>query len=397
MKPTAVKKALRLLKWGEFFKDFMLVLPVVTLLYQSRGITIGEFFLIQGLFRIASLLFEIPSGYMSDAMSRRKVLLSGAIIWFAAIAGLFWAHGFWWIAACEMMMGISYALFSGTEEAYAYDLLKRMNREKDFVKENGGIMAFSQTSSLIAVLIGGYLYAIVGEFVIAIEAAAALLAVICMWQLPELPESKRKIAPESSPLRDLACIVKMSATHPEIKWFMMFTAIFGSFAIVLMWIMQPAMAGANVPVAMFGIFLGLNQFSRVAFSKFAHRFAGRGVFLAGIIMVAAAILAVVAMPHAGGMTAAAVYALCAIVAIAPAIQSLCKLTANGCIHKRINSTERGTVISVGGMLSMLLGGGMLILMKPLLDRFGIQTSMLIALAMFSIILIPTLKILRMKL
>jgi MFS family permease len=395
MRPASDKKALRLLKWGEFFKDFMLILPIVTLLYQSRGVTIGEFFLIQGLFRVASFLFEIPSGYMSDTMSRRKVLLSGAIIWFAAIAGLFWAHGFWQVAACEMLMGISYALFSGTQEAYAYDLLKRTNREKDFVKENGNIMAFSQASSLIAVLIGGYLYAVVGDFVIAIEAAAAFLAVICMWQLPELPESKRKIAPESSPLRDLAGIIKMSATRPEIKWFMMFTAIFGSFTIVLMWIMQPAMAGANVPVAMFGIFLGLNQFSRVAFSKFAHRFADGGAFVACIIMAAVAMLAVAAMPYAGGMTA--VYALCAIVAIAPASQSLCKLTANGYIHKRIKSTERGTVISVGGMLSMMLSGGMLILMRPLLDRFGIQSAMLIVLAMFSIILIPAIKILRMKL
>ena len=53
--------ALRLLKWSEFFLMFMLIIPVAVLLYQDKGITLGDFFLIQGLFRIAAFALEIPS------------------------------------------------------------------------------------------------------------------------------------------------------------------------------------------------------------------------------------------------------------------------------------------------------------------------------------------------
>jgi len=172
----------------------MMLLPIVILLYQSKGITVGDFFMIQGIFRIAGFLFEIPSGYLSDTFSRKKILLLGGTVWFLAIAGLFWAYGFWQIAMCEMGLGLSSALFSGTKEAYAYDLLKRMNREKDFLKENGSITTFSQSALFIAVLLGGALYPIIGDWIVAIEAAVAFLGVLCLFGLPELQEVMRRVA-----------------------------------------------------------------------------------------------------------------------------------------------------------------------------------------------------------
>ena len=71
-------------------------------------------------------------------------------------------------------------------------------------------------------------------------------------------------------MQDVAKIVKMSVKHPEINLFMLFPALFGAFTIVLLWILQPTMEDAGVAVALFGFFVGLNQFSRILFSKFAH-------------------------------------------------------------------------------------------------------------------------------
>jgi MFS family permease len=392
------EKALRLLKWNAFFKSFLLIFPVIVLLYQSKGISVGDFFLILGLARAASFLFEIPSGYLSDTISRRRVLLAGSIVWFAAIAGLFWAYGFWQIAACEMGLGMANALFSGTQESYAYDLLKRMKREKNFLRENGSIRTYSQAASFIAALLGGSMYAIVGDYVILIEAAAALLAVMCAWSLPELREVKRKAAPESSPLRDMIGIVKMSATHPEIKWLMLFPAIFGGFTLVLMWILQPMMEAVRVPVALFGLFVGINTFFRLAFSKYAHllhkTMGAKNLIYLCVAMLAIAMLAVIASLHTVNM--AEVYALCAIVAVVAASQALCKLVFHSYIHHRIKSSERGTIISVSEMYSMLISGGFMIAAKPLLDGHGIETTMLITLAALPIILLPMWKIVRIE-
>lgn len=390
--------ALRLLKWSEFFLMFMLIIPVAVLLYQDKGITLGDFFLIQGLFRIAAFALEIPSGYVSDIFSRRKVLFIGALIWLAGNVGLYFAYGFWQIALCEMSFGFAAALFSGTKEAYAYDLLKRMKREKQFLQENGSIATYASTASFTATIAGGILYPVLGNGIIAVETVAALLAVICTFLLPELKEVRRKIAPESSPMQDVAKIVKMSVKHPEINLFMLFPALFGAFTIVLLWILQPTMEDAGVAVALFGFFVGLNQFSRILFSKFAHsayeRLGIRKILFLSVAAVVTAVAAVYGALLVKNM--AFVYLCCAVIAVVAAMQKMYALVFSSLIHHRTASSERGTVISVSSMYATMIQGGMLMLMKPLLDGWGIYWTMLVTLLLFATIWYPLRKILKIE-
>ena len=394
------KTALSLLKWSEFFLYFMIIVPIVVLLYQEKGITVGDFFLIQGIFMIAAFLFEIPSGYMSDVFSRKKVLLIGGIIWFLAVAGLFFAYGFWEIMLAEAGLGLAAALFSGTKEAYAYDLLKRMKREKQFLKENGSISTYGQSAGFIAAIIGGSLYAVIGNWVVAIEAVMAFFGILCILALPELHEIKRKVFPEKSPLKDVMGIVKMSAKHPEIKWLMLFPAMFASFTLIMMWILQPTMETVGVSVALFGIFVGINQFSRVVFAKYAHKiyesFGVKNTLYACIAAVVVSIAAVLCALSAGTNNMWIVYVMCVIIAIVPASQKLSSLIFNALIHHRIRSSERGTVLSVSSMYGTFFSGGMMILMKPLMDGFGIEWTMIATLVMLVAILYPLKKVLAIK-
>ena len=158
----SVPSTLWLLRLGSFCSNFMLMVPVAVLIYTGKGVTVGDFFLIQGLFRLAAFLFEIPSGYLSDRFSRRKVLILGALIQALGFATLALAYGFWEIVFGEALCGIASALFSGTLEAYTYDLLKRNNTQKHFLKEYGSIQTFGMSASFIASVIGGLLYKYTG-------------------------------------------------------------------------------------------------------------------------------------------------------------------------------------------------------------------------------------------
>ncbi|HNY25395.1 MAG TPA: MFS transporter [Alphaproteobacteria bacterium] len=398
MKKISNETALKLLKWGDFFLYFLIIVPIVVVLYQSKGISVGDFFMIQGLFRVAAFLFEIPSGYLSDTFSRRKIMLIGAVVFFLSVFGLFWAYGFWQIAACEMGLGLSGALFSGTKEAYAYDLLKRMNREKQFLKEYGSISTYSNMASFLATLTGAALYSVIGNNIILVEAFIAFLAVVCVLFLPELHEVRRKVAPEKSPIQDIMGIVKMSVKHPEIKWFMLFPAIFASFTLVMFWIIQPVMKAAGIATVLFGLFIGINQFSRVVFSKYAHKVydkvGHKKTLYLSIIMMFVAIISVFIVLNINNMFL--IYLLCGIIAIVPASQKLNSLMFNSYIHHRIKSDERGTVLSVNSMYNTFISGGMMMLMKPLMDGFGIEWTMIITLFLFMLIFIPLRKILAMK-
>lgn len=386
-KSLSVRRGLRLLRIGWFFNNFMLVVPVIILVYTQRGISVGDFFLIQGIFRLAAVLFEIPSGYLSDRFSRKRVMIWGAMFTLMGYIVITLAYGFWAIVVGEALLGIASALYSGTLEAYTYDLMKRNKTQKQFLKEFGSIMTFGSLASFIASILGGALFvAIGGTNVLWVETTLAVLSVVAFLFLPELSEVKRVVKNKTA-AADAIGITYKTLQNSKLRNLILFPSVFGGFTIVLLWIMQPIMETANVPVALFGIYFGINQFAGIIFSKFAYKICEKlGEIQVSLITIGAIIVSVLM-----GMTAIhtsnmiLVYIACAIMAVVPSIRMLNNLQYNTLIHHSIKSNERGTVLSTRAMMSMLCGSAMLIAAKFWLDGFGIGAT-LIFLAMMTSVL-----------
>ena len=381
-KSASVNRGLRLLRLGWFCHNFLLILPVIVLIYTQKGITVGDFFLIQGLFRLAAFLFEIPSGYMSDCLGRRRVLISAAAVAVVGFAVIAVAHGFWAIMLGEGLLGVASALFSGTLEAYTYDLLKRTKQQKEFLKEFGNVSTYANIASFIATVIGGMIYAYVGsDNLLWCETAIAAIAVVAYLFLPELTEVKRVVNHKSA-IADALGITWNTMKNPRLRNFIIFPSIFGAFTIVLLWIMQPIMNQATVPVSLFGFYVGANQLSRAVFSKYAHKICGKfGNMATSVLSILSVILCIVCGILAVNIqNMAFIYVLCAVVAVTPAIQSLNGLQYNTLIHHCIKSQERGTVLSTRAMVSTISGAIFLCVSKFLVDGFGITTTLVVLLA-----------------
>jgi len=131
----SVKRSITVLCTVGFLKNMLFILPVLMLYYGYKGVGIGDFFLIQGFSSMMVFLCEVPSGYVGDLFSRKRVIISGFIVW--TLGYLFWifGSGFWFILAGELLFGISMSMISGTLEAYMYDLLKKQRKEKAFHKK----------------------------------------------------------------------------------------------------------------------------------------------------------------------------------------------------------------------------------------------------------------------
>ncbi len=72
---------LRAVRW------FLVVMPVITIFYREHGLSNQDIFTIQACFSIAVVLFEIPTGYFSDVLGRKKSLIIGM---FLGMIGLGW-------------------------------------------------------------------------------------------------------------------------------------------------------------------------------------------------------------------------------------------------------------------------------------------------------------------
>ena len=379
---ASVKRGLRLLKFGWFCHNFMLVVPVIVMIYTAKGVTVGDFFLIQGIFRLAAFLFEIPSGYMSDCLSRKRVMISGAIFALAGYVTIASAHGFFTLVLGEALLGISSALFSGTLEAYTYDLLKRNKTQKQFLKEFGNIQTWAGVASFIAMILGGVLYGFIGTNILWVESGMMAMSIFALLFLPDLIEVRRVVKHKDAIL-DAITITTKTLKNPRLRNLIIFPSLFGAFTIILFWILQPIMETANVPVALFGFYIGINQLSAIILSKYAYKICEKlGEIQTSLITIGTIVIGAtmgLLITHVSSMPI--IYIACAIMATTPAFRMLNNLQYNTLIHHSIKSTERGTVLSTRAMVNTAIGAIGLIIAKFLLDGWGITATLVFTLAM----------------
>ncbi|RME62044.1 MAG: MFS transporter, partial [Candidatus Dadabacteria bacterium] len=53
-------------------------MPVIVLFFKENGLSMKDVFILQALFSVAVVIFEIPSGYFSDVVGRRTTLIVGS-------------------------------------------------------------------------------------------------------------------------------------------------------------------------------------------------------------------------------------------------------------------------------------------------------------------------------
>lgn len=376
-KIKSVKRGLALLRIGWFFHNFLLIVPVIVLVYVQKGITLGDFFLIQGIFRLAAFLFEIPSGYMSDCLSRKRVMIAGGVFALAGFATIALAYGFWALILGESLLGIASALFSGTLEAYTYDLLKRNCTQKQFLKEYGNIQSWATTATFIASVLGGFFYAYAGaNGLLWLQVMFGAFAIFAFLFLPELLEVRRKVKHKDA-IVDALSITTTTLKNPKLRNLIIFPSLFAAFTIVMFWALQPIMEVSAVPVAVFGLFTGLNQLSSIFFAKYAYKICGKlGEIKVSLISIGTIIVGItmgLLATHISCMPL--VYVACAILAFSVGIRQLNNLQYYTLIHHSIESNERGTVLSTRAMVSTALGAAFLGAGKFLMDGYGVTTTL----------------------
>lgn len=383
-KQLSVPATLRLLRISMFFNYFMLIAPVIVLVYTNKGISLGDFFLIQALFRFSAILFEIPSGYLSDRFSRRHILLLGIIVHFIGFAVLAIAYGFWQIVLGESLFGIASALNSGTLEAYTYDLLKRDHTQNQFVKEFGSIQTYTMAASFISAPLGGYLFTLIGgNAVLWIEGLLCIVAFGIALFVPELTEVKRKKQKNKSNIADALGITIQTLKKPKLRIFILFPSLFGAFTIVLFWMLQPIMNTSHVPVEIFGFITMLSGLSAIVFAKYAYVICSKlGEIRTSILTILSILLSIIcAFTALYYQNIFIVLPACAIMGIVNGTRQLNNLQYNALIHNDISSNERGTILSTRSMISMIFGAAMLTCAKVLLDTYGIKTTLTFTLFM----------------
>lgn len=124
-------------------------------LLAARGFSVFEIGILESIFHMVSMCFEIPSGVVADTFGRKKTIVASEVLMILSILGMLCSDTFWSVAAAIGISALSYNMASGTREALAYDTLKENGQEQEYDRFASMEMVIYRLGSATAVLCAG--------------------------------------------------------------------------------------------------------------------------------------------------------------------------------------------------------------------------------------------------
>lgn len=136
-----------------FLQGFVFYGPISTLYRQSRGLSMYQIFLIESMFWLLMIVFEIPWGYFADRFGYKRTLIFSNILFFVSKIVFYKAHSFNMFLLERIILAMVFSGISGCDAAILYSSVEEGESQRVF----GKYQAFGTGGLLIASLASSYL------------------------------------------------------------------------------------------------------------------------------------------------------------------------------------------------------------------------------------------------
>jgi MFS family permease len=228
--------------WFKFVQQ-LLFWQATWFLYFESQLSAAEAILLYVVADLSTTVLEVPSGYMSDRLGRRKTLLAAAVAYVLATGLLAVGQGFLQFAVANVLLGAAFAFASGTDSALLFESLKAEGREAEIDKMGLKAWRFGFAALALSALSGGAL-ALYGEILPYVATALAAVGLLVMTAFLREPPK----APHQGHADNLRAIIA-SVRQPTLQWLLGFALAGYAFSHVPFVFGQPfireAMAAAG--------------------------------------------------------------------------------------------------------------------------------------------------------
>ncbi len=137
-----------------------LVVPVLVLLMQARGLSLAQVGQLMALYGATVVVLELPTGGLADSMGRRPVLAVSSLLSAAGSLVLALADSWWALVGAVVLLGTGRALGSGPLEAWYVDSVRGPDPDADISTGISHAQAVEAVALGVGALVGGALPAL---------------------------------------------------------------------------------------------------------------------------------------------------------------------------------------------------------------------------------------------
>lgn len=138
--------------------------PVFTLLFLDFGLSLSQFAILNSVWALTIVLFEIPLGGLADTIGRKKIIILSAIL--LNIELLVWLFApinggdtlFIFFLVNRILSGLCEAASSGADEALVYDSLEKANLKNDWAETLEKTQRYTSLYFMFVLFVGAMIY-----------------------------------------------------------------------------------------------------------------------------------------------------------------------------------------------------------------------------------------------
>jgi len=185
-----LEKNLKLYTWYYAASSFIGFMPVF-FLYFSGYLDLRSVIQLEAIYYISVVILEVPSGYFSDVVGRKKTLFISAAFLFLACIFYLMASSFFTFVLGQICFAGWMAFQSGTNTVFHYESLKAINKDEEYGDREALVSKYGMWAAAIAALIGGALATIDLSYAYWLTLIGATVALITSYQFKE-PQLENK-------------------------------------------------------------------------------------------------------------------------------------------------------------------------------------------------------------
>lgn len=314
----------------------------------SRGMSLTQLGLLEGIFHVTSLVMEIPTGAIADLYGRKNSRLLGRLCSIISTLIFLSSGSFWLFAIAFFFSALSYNLESGAGEALVYDSMKACGKEKDFLKVTGIQEALFQYSGMLCLIIGGRIgeHSYLGAYWVTL--IFTILSFFTIFSFVEPPRGVEKLArlPVSSILNQTLDSVRTVVKKKSVAFILVFTQSILACSTLLFFYLQNYWKSIGIGEAKIGMYLASGCLSGAIIANLVNRInrrmGNRRFFLSISWLSVVCLFGMALSPQK----------LPFFVLLSMADSALFVASSNF-VNQMIPSRQRATILSIGSMLFSL--------------------------------------------
>ena len=363
-------KQLRLLYLNTSLGAFQIAGASWVALLAARGFSLVEIGFAESVFHVASLLFEVPSGVISDVFGRKKSMVLSQCMMLVSSLLMLVSDSMAGVLPAMVFSAFGYNFASGTRESLAYETLKAEGREAEYDGYASTDMMLYTFFSSLATLCAGAALALGYRRAYLVDIGLGVVCLMSALRLQDVGyaaagEEGGKNGPEETVWKKIfQCFresVRFLLHSRKAMELILLNAAVGAAATLLRFFLQARLTEKGLPDAMLGpalFFMGLGGAAGARLIlhckswSYGRVFAVSAIAVAGC--VAAAILPVPAVMVFGGFLSAL-------------FDNFLQVRSDVRLNEMVPAGQRATLISV----SSLCFSGVMIVLSPL---FGLLFS-----------------------